>query len=332
MLRADSPSLRGEPGFIKAAKRPSAHRTPAWWSTLRWRKAGWRIFWKWRSCGETSRRRMKYSWGWDAQTVHLSKSCFLLTKELPFNPSVEYLFKGRSEVDFSEILSMLFCSFGVRGGIKSNTWHWYLQLKWPRMRLLRLEVTEGPGWSGAMSSTWVLPQLGTISCKREVLEGPLLCCPVLSCVWVCCLFLNFSVSLSTYCAAVLVFFLPVVPVCLLLSPWAQIFLLFWLNKSTPVQSWSCRVFGKVTPVLHRQFSPLTLCPLMINSFTSLFDPVLPAQVIDLPPSTETKYLLPESWMLDCPYVTPSNVMFSKTLQSNWAAHVLLKVWWQKTLV
>lgn len=141
-----------------------------------------------------------------------------------------------------------------------------------------------------------------------------------------------SVSLSTCCAALWVFFLSVVPVCLLLSPWPQMFLLFWLNKSTPVQRWSCKVFEKVIPVLHLQFSPSTLCPLMINSFTSLFDPVLPAEVIDLPPSTETKSFtgwISGAWLS---LSASSNVMLSKTIQSNWAGHLILKVWWQKSLV
>lgn len=155
----------------------------------------------------------------------------------------------------------------------------------------------------------VLPQLGSINCKGT--------------------FVLLSLYLSV---PAWVFFLSVVPVCLLLSPWAQMFLLFWLNKSTPVQRWSCKVFEKVIPVLHLQFSPSTLCPLMINSFTSLFDPVLPAEVIDLPPSTETKSFngwISGAWLS---LSASSNVMLSKTIQSNWAGHLILKVWWQKSLV
>lgn len=191
--------------------------------------------------------------------------------------------------------------FGVK--IKSNVWRLYLRWKWPRVRLWRPEFAEGHSWSGAMSSPWVLPQLGTISCKREGVEARLLFCAVVSVS-----FLKFSVSLGSRWSAVWVFSCRWSRSACFWVFICKYFLLFWLNKSAPAQGWSCKVFEKVLPL---QFSPLTLCPLMINSFTSLFDPVLPAEVIDLPLNMETKSFT--GWMLGAwlSLLAPSNVTLPK---------------------
>lgn len=145
--------------------------------------------------------------------------------------------------------------------------------------------------------------LGSPSAGDNQLQtgGRLFCCGLPSCVSVPSLFfkvLCISQYLLFWCFPPLV-----VPGCLVWSPWMQIFLLFWFKQ----------VYTGSEAKLQSLWKLLQFC---------LFSWAL--------------WLFVPSWLIHSHLYlilfSQQNSLICTTLQSNWAAHLLLNVWGQKSLV